>query len=90
MAWKIEFEEQVIKELKKLDRPVAKRIVDFLELRIATLDDPRSVGGALVGSKLGEFWRYRLGDYRIIVKIEDNKMVVLVLRVGNRREVYRK
>lgn len=90
MAWKIEFDDQVIKELQKLDRAVAKRIIVFLESRIAVLGDPRSIGGALTGSKLGEFWRYRLGDYRIIARIEDHKMIVLVLRVGNRKEVYRR
>ena len=90
MAWKIEFEESALKELKKFDRPIAKRIVEFLEYRLAVLDDPRSLGGALTGSQLGEFWKYRVGDYRIIAKIEDHIMRILVLRVGNRRDVYRK
>ena len=89
MAWQIEFEDAALKELAKLDKPVAKRIVTFLRERVAVLDDPRSIGEALKGSKLGELWKYRVGDYRIIADIEDGVMRVLVLKVGNRREVYR-
>lgn len=89
LAWQIEFEDAALKELAKLDKPVARRILTFLRERVAVLDDPRSVGEALKGSKLGEFWKYRVGDYRIITNIEDGVMRILVLRVGNRREVYR-
>lgn len=89
MAWRVEFEDAALKELAKLDKPVAKRIVTFLRERVAVLDDPRSIGEALKGSKLGEFWKYRVGDYRIITNIEDGVMRILVLKVGNRREVYR-
>lgn len=89
MAWQIEFEDAALKELAKLDKPVAKRIVTFLRERVAVLDDPRSIGEALKGSRLGEFWKYRVGDYRIITNIEDGVMRILVLKVGNRREVYR-
>jgi len=78
-----------MKELAKLDKQVARRILTFLRERVAVLDDPRSVGEALKGSKLGEFWKYRVGDYRIITNIEDGVMRILVLKVGNRREVYR-
>jgi mRNA interferase RelE/StbE len=63
--------------------------VKFLYERLARLDDPRSVGQALYGSRLGEFWKYRVGDYRLICKLEDNRLVVLVLRLGHRREIYR-
>ena len=90
LAWRIEFEDSALKELAKLDKPVARRILAFLRERVAGLDDPRSVGEALKGSKLGEFWKYRVGDYRVIANIEDGALRVLVLRVGNRREVYRK
>lgn len=89
MAWQIEFDDAALKELGKLDKPVARRIVAFLRERVAVLDDPRSIGEALKGSKLGEFWKYRVGDYRIITNIDDGVMRVLVLKVGNRREVYR-
>ena len=90
LAWRSEFEDSALKELAKLDKPVARRILAFLRERVAGLDDPRSVGEALKGSKLGEFWKYRVGDYRVIANIEDGALRILVLRVGNRREVYRK
>ena len=73
-----------------MDRQHARRIIRFLRERVAPLEDPRSIGEALKGSELGEFWKYRVGDWRIISKIEDGKMTVLVIRVGNRREVYRR
>ena len=89
LAWRIEFEDTALKELAKLDKQVARRILTFLRERVAVLDDPRSVGEALKGSRLGEFWKYRVGDYRIITNIEDGVMRILVLKVGNRREIYR-
>ena len=89
MAWRIDFDEEAIKELAKLDKPVARRITAFLRERVAPLEDPRSIGEALKGSRLGEFWKYRVGDYRIIASIEDGALRILVVRVGNRRNVYR-
>lgn len=89
MAWTIEYTETSRGQLKKLDRTTAKRLVDYLDHRVALLDDPRSLGKALKGPKLGAFWKYRVGDYRIIASIEDGTLKILVLRVGNRREVYR-
>ena len=89
MAWKVELDEAAEYELDKLDRQVARRILSFLFERVAQLDDPRSIGEALKGSKLGAFWKYRVGDYRIVASIEDGALRVLVVRVGNRREVYR-
>jgi len=89
LVWAIEFDEAAKKELAKLDRQVAKRLLDFLKQRVISLKDPRSVGQALKGSKLGEFWKYRVGDFRIIANIQDRKMIILILRVGNRREIYR-
>jgi len=65
------------------------RIRMFLHQRVAKLDDPRSIGDALHGSRLREFWKYRVGDYRLICKIEDDRLIVLVLRVGHRKEIYR-
>lgn len=89
MAWRIDFDEEAIKELAKLDKQVARRITAFLRERVAPLEDPRNIGEALKGSKLGEFWKYRVGDYRIIASIEDGALRILVVRVGNRRNVYR-
>ena len=88
MAWQIEFDESAKKELAKLERQVARRLIDFLKNRVLNLRDPRSVGQALRGSTLGEFWKYRVGDFRIIASIQDDRMIVLVLRVGNRGDIY--
>lgn len=88
MAWKIELAEGARKSIGKLDRQVASRIVRFLSERVAPLDDPRSIGEALTGSTLGEFWKYRVGDWRLVCSIQDDKVVVYVLKIGNRREVY--
>jgi mRNA interferase RelE/StbE len=89
MAYNVELSESAERELGKLDAPQAKRILKFLHQRIAKLDDPRSLGEALHGSRLGEFWKYRVGDCRLICKIEDDLLIVLVLRVGHRKEIYR-
>jgi len=88
MTWKIEIVPSAIKELDKLDQQVAKRILRFLHKRVASLKDPRSIGHALKGSKFGEYWRYRVGDYRIITKIEDNILLIIVLRIGHRNQIY--
>ena len=88
MAWKIELDRAAVRELGKLDQQTARRILAFLHGRVATLDDPRSIGEALKGSKLGEFWKYRIGDYRVIARIEDAALRVLVVRVGSRDKVY--
>jgi mRNA interferase RelE/StbE len=76
------------RQLDKLDPQVARRILKFLNQRVRTLDNPRSIGEALRGSKLGEFWKYRVGDHRLICSIEDRRVLILVLRIGHRREVY--
>lgn len=89
MAWLIEFEAEAEKELKKLDKQVARRIIKFLRERVAALDNPRSIGAALAGSTLGTYWKYRVGDYRIIADIQDRRLCVQVVRLGNRREIYR-
>ena len=88
MAWAIEYAETAKKQLRKLDRVAARRIVDFMDERVAVSDDPRGIGKALKGP-LGDLWRYRVGDYRVLCDIQDKVLTVLVLRVGNRREIYR-
>ena len=89
MAWAIELSEPAKKQLVKLDKPVSKRILSFLKERVALLDDPRSIGEAVKGSELGEFWKYRVGDYRLICEIQDGALKILIVRIGNRRELYR-
>lgn len=86
--WTIEFLPEAAKELRKLDRQVAARIIRTLEERIAPLEDPRTIGSALVGEHAG-FWRWRIGDYRVVARLEDARVTVLVVRVAHRREVYR-
>ena len=89
MAWRIEFDPAAAKELRKLDRPVQQRLLGFLRLRVAPLEDPRAVGEALAGERLGAIWKYRVGDWRLICDIQDERIVVRVLRLGHRREAYR-
>jgi mRNA interferase RelE/StbE len=89
LAWTVSYTETARKQLRKLDRPVARRLVDFLDERVAGEADPRSTGKALTGPVLGAFWRYRVGDYRIICDLQDGALVVLVLQIGNRKDVYR-
>ncbi|HXM69091.1 MAG TPA: type II toxin-antitoxin system RelE/ParE family toxin [Candidatus Acidoferrum sp.] len=79
--WTIEFDPAAQRELGRLDKPVARRISKFLYQRVAKLDDPRQIGERLKGT-LSEFWKYRVGDYRLICSLEHDRFVVLVLRIG--------
>lgn len=74
--------------MRKLDRQTAARILGFMEERVSKLENPRSMGKALKGGP-DKIWRYRVGDYRILCDIQDEKLVVLVVEIGNRRDVYR-
>lgn len=85
----IEFDPGALDDLKKLDRPIQTRLLGFLRTRVVTLDNPRSIGEPLSCARLGSYWKYRVGDWRIICDIEDERIVVRVLRIGNRRDVYR-
>lgn len=89
LAWRIEFDPRVEKELKKLGQDPAKRILRFLRERVAVLDDPRTLGEPLHGPELGRFWKYRVGDYRLIAAIRDQAITILIVRIGHRRDVYR-
>jgi len=87
--WTIRLEKSAEKELRKLDPQIARRILDFLYNRLAVLKDPRSLGDVLHGNELGAYWKYRIGDHRVIAEIHDAEIVIMVLHVGHRREVYR-
>lgn len=89
MAWRIEFETIADKELSKIDPQVRRRILRFLFDRVAFLEDPRSIGNALVSAEFGEYWKYRVGDYRIIANIDDKEIIITIVKIGNRKEVYR-
>ena len=90
MRFRVEFDPGAVRELEKLDPQIARRILKFLQERVLGLDDPRMIGAALSGSRLGELWKYRIGDYRVIASIEDNVLTILVLSIGHRRQVYRR
>ncbi len=87
MAWQIDYTSTALKQLGKLDKPAAKRIIDFMDERIAALQDPRDTGKALMGAMLGAYWRYRVGDYRVVCDIQDHALCILVIEVGNRKDV---
>jgi mRNA interferase RelE/StbE len=87
LAWSVEFTLTAEKQLEKLDKKWQSLILDYLEDDIATLDDPRSRGKALVGDKKG-FWRYRIGDYRALCKIEDDHMIIIAVALGHRKNIY--
>ncbi len=89
LVWQIEVSDAAKKQLAKMGRTEAKRITSFLRTRIAVLDNPRQLGDALQGARLGGLWRYRVGDYRILVQIKDEVVTVIVIGVGHRGEVYR-
>lgn len=87
MTWKVEWDDRARKELRKLDPFVQKEILGYLRIRIAESNNPRIFGQSLSGNKSG-LWRYRVGNYRIICRIEDDTLVVFVVGVGHRKEVY--
>ena len=89
MVWIIKYTESSSKQLKKLDKQTALRVLDYMDERVAVLADPRSLGKNLKGPKVGEYWRYRVGDIRVICNIVDGQMAVLVIEIGSHREVYR-
>jgi mRNA interferase RelE/StbE len=88
MAWTVEFDERARKDLRRLDAIVQKSILRYLRQRVAIAADPRRLGKPLHGEFAG-LWRYRVRDWRLVCRMEDKKMVVLVLTIGHRREVYR-
>lgn len=86
MAQPIELDQAAVRDVDRLDQPARQQILAFLRDRVATLDNPRSIGEALTGATLGEFWKYRVGEYRVIATIEDH--AVCVVKIGNPREVF--
>lgn len=88
MAWTIDYADTAKGQLRKLDKQTVRRILDFMDERIAPAQDPRNTGKALSGP-LGGLWRYRVGDCRVICDIQDGALRVLVVQVGHRSGVYR-
>jgi len=89
LTWTVSYTETARQQLRKLDKGMARRIVEFMDERVAAQADPRSSGKALTGPLLGAYWRYRVGDYRILCDIQDGALCVLVIDVGHRKDVYR-
>jgi len=89
LAWIIEYADTALKQLKKMDRQVARSIFEYLDERVAQLENPRELGKKLVGPQYGTYWRYRVGDVRIMCDIKDQKLIILVVEVGHRKEIYR-
>jgi mRNA interferase RelE/StbE len=89
LAWTIEFAEAASRQLLKLDRPVARRIVRFLRERVSDAPDPRALGAAPKGDELGRFWKYRVGDHRLIAETRDSEIRIVVIRLGHRSDADR-
>jgi mRNA interferase RelE/StbE len=87
LTWTIKYSDTAIRELKKLDKGIAKEVLDYLDDEVAALEDPMTAGKALSG-KLATYWRYRIRDMRVICYVDKGEVIVLVLRVGHRSEVY--
>ena len=87
MTWQVEWDDRARRELRRLDASIQRQILRYLRERIVSEASPRRFGKALTGDRIG-LWRYRVGDYRLVCKIEDDQWVVLVLAVGHRREIY--
>ena len=85
--YKIVFDEAIKKDLKKLDKQTLKILFNWIEKNLSNTDDPRSKGKALVGNKKG-YLRYRIGDYRLITRIEDDRLIIIAINIKHRREVY--
>ncbi|MBR2251569.1 MAG: type II toxin-antitoxin system RelE/ParE family toxin [Neisseriaceae bacterium] len=90
LAWQIVIDAAAQKDFAKLDKSVEKRIRKYLEEEvIGKYDNPRAVGGVLHGKHYGEYWKYRIGDFRVVAKIEDDKLIIIVVKVAHRSKVYR-
>ncbi len=86
--YEVLYSEKALKQLKKMDKQVAKLIVAYVKKNLVGCDDPRFIGKSLQGN-LSDKWRYRVGDYRILAKIEDEKVLISVIEIGHRREIYK-
>lgn len=89
MAWRVEFAKSAQKDMSRIGAAEQQRVLRFLDERIEKSDDPRKLGEALKGPVVGRYWKYRVGGYRVICDLQDTLLLVLVVRVGHRREVYR-
>ena len=89
MTYHVEFTRSALKQLKKLDKPTAALILGWIRKNLENCENPRIHGKSLTGNRSGQ-WRYRVGDYRIITEIEDDRVLILVLHIGHRKSIYDK
>lgn len=87
MNYSVEYLPQVYKTLEKMDKFTKRIIVEWIEKNLVGCKDPRQHGKPLTANRVGQ-WRYRVGDYRIIAKIEDERLIILVISIGHRRDIY--
>jgi len=88
LAWTVKLSDDAKRDLEKLDKPIQKRIVSFLQERIQPADNPHTSGKALQGNLSG-LWRYRVGDYRLLCRIENDELLILVIEIDHRKDVYK-
>jgi mRNA interferase RelE/StbE len=88
MIYELKYEAKAVKQIKKLDPATGKLIKSWIEKNLLNTDNPRQHGKGLTGS-LSQYWRYRVGDYRILAEINDNEIIIIIVEVGHRREIYR-
>ena len=88
MSFSVRYDEKALKQLKKMDRSVQRLIVNWIEKNLIDTENPRLHGKGLSGDKSG-YWRYRVGDYRVIADIRDEEIIIVIVEIGNRREIYR-
>jgi mRNA interferase RelE/StbE len=87
LNWEVKLTPKATKQLSKLDKNSQRRIFSFLKKRLALRDDPRELGKKLTGT-LADLWRYRVGDHRLVCELRDEQLLVLIVRVGHRKEIY--
>lgn len=88
MIYYIEYTKTAVKQLKKMDRKIAAFIISYIDEKLVNCENPRAYGKALKGG-LNDIWRYRVGDYRILAKIDDNRVIITVVEIGHRKDVYK-
>lgn len=89
MRWTIKLSNKTSRAIEKLDSIARKKIVKFISQTLPAMDNPRQTGKSLQGTELGNYWRYRVGDYRLICEIIDNEITILVVEIGHRSKIYK-
>lgn len=88
MSYSVEYSARAVRDLKKLDRYIRTLIISWIEKNLVNCDNPRQFGKALAANRIGQ-WRYRIGDYRVLAEIDDGKVLIMVVNVGHRKDIYK-